>query len=72
MRYEIDLKPLFESKLCTQSLCDGAIKHWKNFPEFHASNKTITVPFNESISTLRFSPTIYDDHFRGLLKHSAR
>lgn len=40
MRKDLDLKRLFDSKLCTQVITRDLFAHFDTFPEFHKNGKT--------------------------------
>jgi hypothetical protein len=60
---DIDLQPLFESKLCTQNLTDGTIKNVGNFPEFHKDPRQVTEKFTGNMTDLVYCTKIYEQLF---------
>ena len=74
MRLDVDLKPLFESRLCTQNLSDAnnAIEDIKQFQEFHPDDSTLTVKYTGTMADLRYSDTIYEEVFAEKLKQGKR
>ena len=74
IRLDVDLKPLFESRLCTQNLCDtdNAIEDIKQFQEFHPDDSTLTVKYTGSMADLRYSDTIYEEVFAEKLKQGKK
>lgn len=54
MRLDIDLKSLFESKLCTHNLSETprAIDFCEQFEEFHSDDSTITAMFPSTTTEL--------------------
>jgi len=56
---DIDLKPLFESKLCTLNVHESTFEGRGNFPEFDTDTSTVTLKYERSISELVYDENLY-------------
>ena len=52
----LDIKCLFESKICTSSVNRDTLNYIEQYPDFHSDTKTMTVRYEGCIYSL-----IYDD-----------
>lgn len=60
---DLDLKRLFDSKICTMLVQRDTFKQFSHFPEFHPSAKTMSSPFRGNWVELQNSKTVVEDVF---------
>ena len=61
MQQNLDLKGLFQSKICTQIVNRDHFKHFEKFPEFHENSKTVSGLFRGTWAELMHSQSVIED-----------
>ena len=59
----LDIKRLFESKICTTSINRDSIHYIEQYPDFHFNQKSVTLRYDGSIETLIYDDKAYNSVF---------
>ena len=63
MRLELDIKPLFESKIATQRISRENFMHSNQYPDFHSNKQTKTMAYQHSMMDLIYGEKVYEEVF---------
>jgi hypothetical protein len=63
LKFGLNLKPLFESSICTQAITRENFENASQFSQFHMNPKRKTYAFRKGIVNFMYSDTIYEDVF---------
>ena len=63
MRNELDLKELFDSKICSQLICNDNFIYANQYPTFHQNKTKKTARFTGSLNDLMYGKACYNEVF---------